>query len=137
MNLVFQRVTCNRILNILKKHSLLIEDKDASLLKKLKDLFMSPKKFTAKTIVDPRKLEKHLNEIWENGFAFCDEELKKGVKTITVPIKNIYGKVFASIVIVVLSDRMSSKNIEKLLKVLVSSAQQLSKMLGYKEWNIL
>jgi len=95
------------------------------------------KRYTAKTIIDPKKLEKHLNKIKENGFAFCDEELEIGVKAVAVPIKNIYGKVIASITIVGLSDRLSSNNIEKLLKILLSSAQQLSKMLGYKEGNIL
>ena len=94
------------------------------------------KRYTTKTIVDPKKLEKHLHKIKESGFAFCDEELEKGVKAIAVPIKNIYGKVIASITIVGLSDRIPSNNIEKLLKILVSSAQQLSKMLGYKEGNI-
>ena len=95
------------------------------------------KRYTPKTIVDPKKLEKHLNEIKKNGFAFCDEELETGVKAIAVPVKNIYGKVIASITIVGLSDRIPSNNIEKLLKILVGSAQQLSKMLGYKEGNIL
>ena len=95
------------------------------------------KRYTPKTIVDPKKLEKHLKEIKENGFAFCDEELEKGVNAIAVPIKNIYGKVIASITIVGLSDRIPSNNIEKLLKILVSSAQQLSTMLGCKEGNIL
>lgn len=95
------------------------------------------KRYTPKTIVDPKKLEKHLNKIKENGFAFCDEELEKGVKAIAVPIKDIYGKVIASIAIVGLSDRLSSNNIEELLKILIGSAQRLSKMLGYKEGNIL
>ena len=95
------------------------------------------KRYTAKTIIDPKKLEKHLNEIKEKGFAVCDEELENGVKAIAVPIKDIYGKVIASITIVGLSDRLSGNNIEELLKILVSSAQKLSKTLGYKEDNIL
>lgn len=95
------------------------------------------KKYTPKTIVEPKKLEKHLNKIKENGFATCDEELEIGVKAIAVPIRNIYGKVIASITVVGLSDRITSNNTEKLLKILVGSAQQLSKMLGYKENKIL
>lgn len=95
------------------------------------------KRYTAKTIIDPKKLEKHLNKIKENGFAFCDEELEKGVKAIAAPIRNIHGKVIASITIVGLSDRIDSNNSKKILKILVSSAQQLSKMLGFKEGNIL
>lgn len=91
------------------------------------------KKYTQKTIVDPNKLEKHLNEIKENGFATCDEELEMGVKAIAVPVKNIYGKVIASITIVGLADRITSNSSEKLLKILLSSSEQLSKMLGYKK----
>ena len=91
------------------------------------------KKYTQKTIVDPNKLEKHLNEIKENGFATCDEELEMGVKAIAVPVKNIYGKVIASIAIVGLADRINSNNSEKLLKILLISSEQLSKMLGYKK----
>ena len=95
------------------------------------------KRYTIKTIVDPKKLEKHLNKIKENDFATCDEELEMGVKAIAVPVKNIHGKVIASITVVGLADRITSNNTEKLIKILLSSAQQLSKMLGYEEENIL
>jgi len=90
------------------------------------------KKYTPKTIVDPKKLEEHLSKIKENGFAICDEELEEGVKAIAAPVRNIYGKVMASITIVGLSNRISN-NSEKLTKILVNSTQQLSNMLGYKE----
>lgn len=95
------------------------------------------KKYTPKTIIDPKKLEEHLSKIKENGFAICDEELEGGVKAVAAPIRNIYGKVIASITIVGLSNRIDSNNIEKLIKILLNSTQQLSKMLGYKENKIL
>lgn len=94
------------------------------------------KKYTLKTIVDPKKLEKHLSKIKENGFAFCDEELEIGVKAMAVPIRNVYGKVDASITIVGLSDKLSGENIGKFLNILLSSAQQLSNMLGNNENNL-
>ena len=93
-------------------------------------------KYTPKTIADPKKLEEHLSNIKENGFAICDEELEMGVKAIAVPIKNIYGKVIASITVVGLSSRIDN-NIEKLIKILHNSTQQLSQMLGYKGNSIL
>ncbi len=95
------------------------------------------KRYTPKTIVDPKKLEEHLSKIKENGFAFCDEELEKGVKAIAAPIRNIHGKVIASIAIVGLSNRVSNNNAERLTNILVSSVQQLSNMLGHEENNIL
>ena len=68
------------------------------------------KKYTPKTIVDPKKLEEHLSKIKENGFAFCNEELEMGVKAVAAPIRNIHGKVIASITVVGLSNRIHSNN---------------------------
>lgn len=94
-------------------------------------------KYTPKTIVDPKKIEEHLLEVRDKGFAICDEELEEGIKAIATPVRNINGKVIASITITGLSNRMSSNNIEKLTKILINSTQELSKMLGYKGKNIL
>ncbi|HAJ31878.1 MAG TPA: hypothetical protein DCK79_00645 [Candidatus Atribacteria bacterium] len=90
-------------------------------------------KYTPRTIIDPKKLEEHLSKIRKNGFAICDEELEEGIKAISAPVRNINGKVIASITITGLSKRISNNNIEKLIKILVNSTQGLSKMLGYKE----
>jgi IclR family acetate operon transcriptional repressor len=94
-------------------------------------------KYTPKTIVDPNKIEEHLLEVRDKGFAICDGELEEGIKAIATPVRNINGKVIASITITGLSNRMSRNNIEKLTKILVKSTQELSKMLGYKGKNIL
>ena len=91
-------------------------------------------KYTSRTIVDPKKLEEHLSKIRESGFAICDEEFEEGIKAISAPIKNISGKVIASITITGLAKRISSNNIEKLIKILVNSTQELSKMLGYNKF---
>jgi len=94
------------------------------------------KKYTPRTIVDPKKLEEHLRKIKENGFAICNEELEEGVRAIATPVININGEVIASITITGLSKRISSNNIKKLIKILVNLTQELSKTLGYKK-NIL
>ncbi len=94
-------------------------------------------KYTSRTIVDPKKLEEHLNKIKESGFSICDEELEEGIKAISVPVKNINKEVIASITITGLSKRISNVNVKKFTKVLVESTQELSGMLGYKGKNIL
>jgi DNA-binding IclR family transcriptional regulator len=91
------------------------------------------RKYTPKTITDPNKLEEHLMKIKERGFSICDEELEEGVKAIAAPIRNIFGKVIASITIVGLSKRISDRNIENLIKILICSTQKVSRLLGYKE----
>ena len=92
-------------------------------------------KYTSKTIINPKKLEKHLSEIKHGGFSVCNEELEEGIKAIATPVRNINGKVIASITITGLSKRISSSNIKKFIKILVNSSQELSGMLGYKEKN--
>jgi len=94
------------------------------------------KAYTPRTIVNPIKLEKHLLEIKLKGFAICDEELEEGIKAIAAPIKNINGKIKASISITGLAKRITSRNIEKLIKILINSAKEVSKRLGYKEESI-
>ena len=90
-------------------------------------------KYTPKTIIDPKKLEKHLIEIKNNGFAFCNEELEEGAKAISAPVKNINDEVIASITVTGLSKKLSKKNIKKFTTILVNSSQKLSKKLGYKK----
>jgi DNA-binding IclR family transcriptional regulator len=90
-------------------------------------------KYTSKTIINPKKLEEHLLKIRHKGFSICNEELEEGVKAISAPVKNINREAIASITITGLSKRISSTNINKLIKILVNSAQELSGMLGYKE----
>ncbi len=93
-------------------------------------------KYTPKTIINPKKLEEHLLEIRHKGFSICNEELEEGIKAISTPVKNINKEIIASITITGLSKRLPSSNIKKFIKILVSSVQELSGMLGYKEKNI-
>lgn len=91
-------------------------------------------KYTSRTIIDPKELEEHLSKIKENGFAICDEELEEGIKAISAPIKNINGKTKTSITIIGLAKRMSSSNIEKLIKIVTNSAKEISEGLGYNKF---
>ena len=92
-------------------------------------------KYTHQTITEPEKLKKHFNEIREKGYAICKDELEEGIKAIAAPIKNVNGKVIASITITGVSKRISSNNIEELIKVVMSSALEISAIIGYKDKN--
>lgn len=93
-------------------------------------------RYTPNTIKEPGKLMIHLLDIKNKGFSICDEELEEGIKAIAAPIKNINGKTIASITITGLAKRMSSSNMERLVKIVTDSAQEISNKLGYKEENI-
>jgi len=94
-------------------------------------------KYAPNTITEPGKLIINLLEIKNKGYAICDEELEEGIKAVAAPIKDINGKTIASIAITGLSKRMSSDNIERLIKILTNFAQEMSNKLGYKEEIIL
>jgi len=91
-------------------------------------------KYTPRTIVDPKKLEEHLSKIRESGFAICNEELEEGIKAVAAPVKDINRKIIASITITGLVKRMSSNNIDKLIKIVTNSAKEISKKIGYEKF---
>jgi len=93
-------------------------------------------KYTPNTITEAGKLMIHLLDIKNRGYAICDEELEEGIKAIAAPIKDINGTTVASITIAGLSKRISSDNIERLIRIVTNSAQEISKKLGYKERSI-
>ena len=94
-------------------------------------------RYTPNTITDHEKLLIHLLDIKNKDYAICDEELEEGIKAIAAPIKNINGKTVASITITGLAKRISSSNMERLIKIVTNSAQEISKKLGYKEGSTL
>ncbi len=94
-------------------------------------------RYTPNTITDHEKLLIHLLDIKNKDYAICDEELEEGIKAIAAPIKNINGKTVASITITGLAKRMSSSNMERLIKIVTNSAQEISKKLGYKDGSTL
>jgi len=90
-------------------------------------------RYTRNTIVEPKKLIEHLMEIKKKGFSICDEEHHEGIKAIAAPIKNIEGKTIGSIAIVGFAQSMLSNNLRKLGNLVMNSAKEISKELGYDE----
>lgn len=88
-------------------------------------------KYTSKTIVKPEKLIEHFKKIRSQGFAVCDEELEEGIRAISAPIKNINGKIVASITITGLVSRISSNVFNQLVKTVVNASNEISNMIGY------
>lgn len=94
----------------------------------------SLQKYTPRTIVNLKKLEESLLEIRRKGFAICDEELEEGIKAVAAPIKDINRKTIASITITGLFKRISSSNIDELTDIVVNSAKEISKKIGYEKF---
>jgi len=89
-------------------------------------------RYTSNTIIDPEKLMIHLLDIKNRGYALCNEELEEGIKAIAAPVKNVNRETIASISITGLSKKIPLNNISKLTDVIINSAKEISKRLGYK-----
>ena len=84
------------------------------------------KRYASKTVADLQELLKHLKEVKIKGFAFCDEELEEGMRTISASIRNINGKAIASTVVVGMVSRVAPDTHDQLVSIVINSASEIS-----------
>ncbi len=89
------------------------------------------KQFTAKTIVEPNALKEELKRIATAGHAVDDEEYLWGVRCISAPMWNSYGKVVAALSVSGPSFRITRKRVPKLVEEVRSTALRISSELGF------
>jgi DNA-binding IclR family transcriptional regulator len=90
-------------------------------------------RLTAHTIVDRERLERHLADVAERGYAVDDEENEAGIRCVAAPVRNDAGEVVAGISISGPAVRMSLERIEKTLRPdLLRTARETSKRIGYR-----
>jgi DNA-binding IclR family transcriptional regulator len=89
-------------------------------------------KFTDNTITDPIRLKKELKVIVKQGFAFSDQEVDLGARAIGAPIFDHKGKVVAGLTVAGPRERITNKNIPKLIRLVKEAAQKASYDLGYR-----
>ncbi len=91
------------------------------------------KRFTPKTITTPAKLKRRLAEVRQLGYAVVDAEYKEELCAIAVPIRDHTGKVVASLMTAIPSDRSNKdrKLVDSLIQVLKNEAAIISKRIGY------
>jgi len=88
------------------------------------------KRYTPKTIIEPKKLIEHFKKIRTLGYAICDEELEEGIRSISAPIKNVNGKIEASITVVGLIGKIPIKSNSVLVQLVVSAGKEISQLIG-------
>ena len=84
------------------------------------------KPYTPRTISDRARLRKELARVREQGYAFDDEEMARGVRCVAAPIFVFPGQVAAAIGIAGPAARISRQMLERLAKPLVVTVRQLS-----------
>lgn len=89
-------------------------------------------KYTPNTITQADKLMDELEVIRSQGYAIDNEELAIGVRCIAVPIYNYQGYVRYSLGISGPCNNMTKELIDKYVKEMTGSANQISRSIGYR-----
>lgn len=91
-------------------------------------------KYTDQTITDPEIFLQELEKVRKNGYAIDNEEHEKHVRCVAAPIWNHEGQAVAAVSITGPSVRMTLERIQELAPVVVSTALDISRRLGFKSF---
>lgn len=86
---------------------------------------------TSQTISDWEQLERHLEQVREQGFATDDEENEEGVRCVAAPIRNHKGVIVGAVSISGPSSRMPLDRFPDLAEQVKAAASKISLRLGY------
>ena len=85
---------------------------------------------TEHTVTGPDALRRSLELVRQKGFAFVDQELEIGLRSIAVPVRNVSGRVVAAMNVSAQAGRVGRKEMEeRYLPILQSAAQEVSALL--------
>ena len=87
---------------------------------------------TANTISNARELERHLERVRRNGYAFDLEEHEAHIRCVAAPIWDPSGAVKASLSLTAPVLRMPLSRLRKLVPVIQTAGLQISQELGYR-----
>lgn len=88
-------------------------------------------KKTINTITDYKQMLKKQQEIVECGYSIDDEEYEFGLYCIAAPIYNLEGEIIAGLSLSGPASRIKYKGEEKLTKMIMDSAKDISCRMGY------
>lgn len=102
--------------------------------KSVRDILRSQgmKKYTPRTIVGIENFLRHLKQVRSKGFAFDDEEVERGVRSLAAPVRDADGRVVASIGVSAPSFLLPKSSINSRAASIKKFATQLARELG---WN--
>ncbi|QQE77726.1 IclR family transcriptional regulator [Alicyclobacillus sp. SO9] len=90
-------------------------------------------KFTKTTITKPNVFRRHLDEIREAGYAISHSELRDGVASIAVPVRDYTRNVIGAVTVVGPEQRFTPRKMDELSKQLIRVGKEISTRLGYYE----
>jgi len=87
--------------------------------------------FTSQTIIDPRQLLEHLEQVALQGYAMDDEELETGVRCVSAPVYDSSLQVIGAISVTGPANRLGDERLNaEIIPVVRRSAEELSRRMG-------
>jgi DNA-binding IclR family transcriptional regulator len=87
-------------------------------------------RYTQHTIVDRRRLQKHLTEARQRGYASTADELEIGLSAVAAPVFNIDGDVVAALSASGPSFRLTPERVPQVADAVCRAADEISSRLG-------
>lgn len=87
---------------------------------------------TPNTITDPKALARLLDEVRQNGYAVDDEESEIGMRGLAAPVRDATGRVIAAVGLSAPMQRLTKKDLRKLVPQVVATADGISARMGYR-----
>jgi DNA-binding IclR family transcriptional regulator len=91
------------------------------------------RRMTDRTIVDPRALQRELEEVRARGWAHTVEELEVGLNAVAAPIRRAGGAVVAALSVSGPAYRVTQQRISELGPSVAAAAARISHRLGHVE----
>jgi IclR family KDG regulon transcriptional repressor len=88
------------------------------------------RRFTPRTITDPKALTVHLNQVRSSGVATDDEEFEIGVRCIAVPVFDYRDRMVGAIGISGPAGRMALERLPDLTRTVIEIGEELTRQLG-------
>ncbi len=92
------------------------------------------KRYTERTVTDPARLRRIIDNTAKNGWALVDQEFELGLRSIAVPIWGLSRRLIAALNISTHAARMSTDQmVEQLLPVLRDASRRISAAMGVRQ----
>lgn len=92
-------------------------------------------KRTAKTLTQRETFLQVLDHIRSDGFAVDDEENEDGIRSVAAPVRDYEEKIVAAIGVIGRSSQLNYYEINRIKELVISTAIELSKAMGYRAPN--
>jgi IclR family KDG regulon transcriptional repressor len=87
---------------------------------------------TEHTVTDPKALVRALEEVRQTGYALDDEESEVGMRGLAAPVRDAAGKVIAAVGLTGPMQRLTKKEVRRLVPQVVRTADGISARMGYR-----